>query len=159
MLESLFNKVVTLNFIKRRLQHRCFLLNFLEIIKSIYFVEYQNVLTFGFHFGGFWTFAWINNKLMLHFLHKVRQVDAINLTNLHKVGEVRTCNKSNVLLHNIMFVFCPTCKLRIFQFFDLKYILPKTFFQGISWFFRIYLYIFIRITYLNCLNLVLCLYL
>ena len=142
MLESLFNKVVTLNFIKRRLQHRCFLLNFLKIIKSIYFVEYlqrallpiavsavENVLTFGFHFGGFWTFAWINNELMLHFLDKVRQVDAINLANLHKVGEVRTCNKSNVLLNNIMFVFCPTCKPRIFQFFDLKYILAKTFFQ------------------------------
>ena len=105
MLESLFNKVVTLNFIKRRLQHRCFLLNFLEIIKSTYFVEYlqrallpiavsavENVLTFGFHFGGCWTFAWINNKLMLHFLHKVRQIDVINLTYLHKVGEIHVTN-------------------------------------------------------------------
>ena len=59
MLESLFKKVVSFNFIKRRLQHRYFPVNFCEIFKDTYFVEYlqrlylpiaaspvENVLTF-----------------------------------------------------------------------------------------------------------------
>ena len=57
--ESLFIKVVTFNFSKRRLQHRYFPVNILEIIKNTYFVEHllrvrlpiavsavENVLTF-----------------------------------------------------------------------------------------------------------------
>ena len=59
MPEFLFNKVISYNFIKRRLQHRYFLVNFCEIFKNTYFVEYlqwllllvaaspvKNILTF-----------------------------------------------------------------------------------------------------------------
>ena len=40
------------------------------------------------------------------------------------------CNKSHILLHNIMCVLCSTCNPSIFLFFDLKYVLPKIFFQS-----------------------------
>ena len=40
VLEHLFNKVVSLTLIKRRLQHRCFPVNFCEICKNTYFAEY-----------------------------------------------------------------------------------------------------------------------
>ena len=65
-------------------------------------------------------------------------------------------NKSNILFHNIMRVLCSTCTPSIFQFFDLKYILPKTSSRGFSWLCSIYAYIFVSITYLRCLNLVVC---
>ena len=54
--------------------------NFCEIFKNIYTVEYLQRLILPssserfnvqyFNFGGFWKAAWINNKLLLHFLHK-----------------------------------------------------------------------------------------
>ena len=64
--------------------------------------------------------------------------------------------KSHILFHNIVSVLCSACTPSIFQFFDLKYILPKTLFQRNSWFCSIYAYIFINISYLGCLDLVLC---
>ena len=40
VLESVFVKVLGLNLIKKRFQHRCFPVNFCEIFKNTYFVEY-----------------------------------------------------------------------------------------------------------------------
>ena len=40
VLESLFNNVVCLNFIKKRIQHRCFPVNFSKIFKNTYSVAY-----------------------------------------------------------------------------------------------------------------------
>ena len=40
VLESLFNNVVCLNFIKKRMQHRCFPVNFSKIFRNTYFVAY-----------------------------------------------------------------------------------------------------------------------
>ena len=46
MLESLFNKVASLNFIKKIFQHKWFLVNSCEIVKNTYFVKYLQGLLF-----------------------------------------------------------------------------------------------------------------
>ena len=46
MLESLFNNIVCLNFIKKRIQYICFPMNFSKIFKSTVFASaVENVLT------------------------------------------------------------------------------------------------------------------
>ena len=66
VLEYLYNKVLSLNIIKGRFQHRCFPMNFCEIFNNTYFVEYLQQLLLAiaasafrerfnvqyFHFGG-----------------------------------------------------------------------------------------------------------
>ena len=47
MLESLFNKVTGLepcNFIKKRLQHKCFPVNFCEFLRTLMFTEHVRLL-------------------------------------------------------------------------------------------------------------------
>ena len=39
VLDSLFNKVVLLNFIKKRLQHRCFLVKLAKFVRTSFFAE------------------------------------------------------------------------------------------------------------------------
>ena len=126
VLGYIYNKVLSLNIIKGRFQHRCFPMNFCEIFNNTYLVEYLQQLLLAiaawafrerfnvqyFHFGGICKATWISNKLLLHFLHKVRQLEVINLTYLF----------ITLWVYSALFAT---------QYFSVlwKYILPKIFFQ------------------------------
>ena len=69
------------------------------------------------------------------------------------------CNRSHILFNN-MRVLCTTCTPSIFQFFDLKYILPKTFFQNKSLVLKhVCVTILVWILFICSFYSVLCLYL
>ena len=93
-----------------------FLVNFCEIFKNIYFVEYlqrvllpiapsavESVLTF---IIPIWQLCkiknkWINNKLLLNFLQLVRQLDVMDLTSFL----VTLCAYSPLLASSLFFDF------------------------------------------------------
>ena len=151
MLESLFKKVVSFNFIKRKLQHRYFPVNFCEIFKDTYFVEYlqrlylpiaaspvENVLTFSI-------------SILAAFAKLPKQQIAVASITQSKTTRY---NKSHILLHNIVSNLL-YLQPRIFQLFDQnhEYILPKTFLQkNFLVLQHVYAYIFINISYLYCFD-------
>ena len=121
------------------------------MFRNIYFVVYlqrlllplatsavDNVLTFDIKA------SWINDKLLLHFLNKVTQLDVVNLTYVF----ITLCVYSALLAPPVFFSSL---------IWNISYLKHSS--KGISWFFSIYAYILLNISYLHCLDLILCLYL
>ena len=90
VLDAVFNKIAHLHFNKRRLQHRCFSMNFCTVFKNIDFVEQLQRLFLPIDASAAGNVSSFNifilaalekvPEITVVFLHKVKKLDVINLT-------------------------------------------------------------------------------
>ena len=121
---SLFNKVVGHNFIKRRLQHRCLPVNCCKNFKSISFIDHQQQLIFviaASEAGNILTF----NMLVLAAFPKLlkRKSNCCCISYNKKSGNL------DLISLTYFFITLRVHFAIIFEYFHIKFLLPKTFFQ------------------------------